>query len=311
MTVASDAGPQSRGFSLIGCLVSDDDARIADMNDDQAVDTQADVVDEEAAHASIRSELSDGILTITLDRAAKGNALRPSDRRQVIALLQSAHETAAVRCVVLRAAGRHFCTGADVTGLRRTDAETVVGEVSRRIMGGAQQLIAAVLDCDKPVIAVVQGAAAGMGAHLALAADFVIATEEAVFIESFVLRGITVDAVGAYLLTRHLGMRKAKELALLGDRLPAEDALRLGLVNWVVSGDDLASTVSALATRLAAASTTALALTKRLFNVALDQDRASSFAFEGLMQEAQSHSIDSTEGVAAFLENRAPVFRGV
>lgn len=75
------------------------------MNDDQAVDTQADAVDEEAAHASIRSELSDGILTITLDRAAKGNALRPSDRRQVIALLQSAHETAAVRCVVLRAAG--------------------------------------------------------------------------------------------------------------------------------------------------------------------------------------------------------------
>ena len=109
----------------------------------------------------------------------------------------------------------------------------------RKIMNGAQRLVAAVLDCGKPVIAVVNGAAAGIGAHLALAADLVVAAEDASFVEVFVRRGLVVDGGGAYLLPRRIGMQKAKELAFFGDKLPAAEALALGMVNRVVPAADL------------------------------------------------------------------------
>ncbi|CAN5275559.1 enoyl-CoA hydratase-related protein [soil metagenome] len=259
----------------------------------------------------ILHDTAGGVLTVTLDRPQAGNALRAIDRETVIGLLDSAHSDSRVRCVVIRANGRHFCTGADVSGLgRQNEGEAAVGDISRRIMGGAQQLIAAILDCDKPVICVVQGAAAGMGAHVAYASDFVIASREASFIEAFVLRGLTVDAGGAYLLPRLIGMQKAKELALLGDKLSADDAFALGLVNRVVDAADLGAEVDGLANRLANGPTTAIALTKRLFNSSLDADRRASFQLEGLVQEIQSHSLDSTEGVRSFIERRPAEFQG-
>ncbi|MCU1476770.1 MAG: dpgD 6 [Subtercola sp.] len=252
-----------------------------------------------------------GVLTITFDRPEAGNALRAIDRDAVIELLGQAHNDSGVRAVVIRANGRHFCTGADVAGLgRRDETRAAAGDISRRIMGGAQQLIAAILDCDKPIISVVHGAAAGMGAHVAYASDFVIASHDASFIEAFVLRGLTVDAGGAYLLPRLIGLQKAKELAMLGDKLSADDAFALGLVNRVVAAPELDDAVEAFANRLAAAPTTAIALTKRLFNASLDADRRASFQLEGLVQEIQSHSLDSTEGVRSFVERRAAEFQG-
>jgi 2-(1,2-epoxy-1,2-dihydrophenyl)acetyl-CoA isomerase len=170
--------------------------------------------------------------------------------------------------------------------------------------------VAAVLDCEKPVIAAVGGTAAGLGAHLAFACDLVVAAEGARFIEVFIRRGLVPDGGGAYLLPRLIGVKKAKELLYFGDDLPAADALALGLVNLVVPADELAATVDGWAGRLAAAPTRALALTKALVNHSLDRDRATAFAEEAAAQELNMGTADATEGVAAFVERRPPTFRG-
>ncbi len=252
-----------------------------------------------------------GIATITMNRPDAGNALLPEQRDAMIELLGEASANAEIRAVGLGANGRHFCTGADVGSIKGGQAtEPRVGDGMRRIQGGAQRLIAAVLDCTKPVVAVVQGPAAGLGAHLAFACDLVVAADSAYFLEPFLLRGLVVDAGGAYLLPRLVGLQRAKELAFLGDKLSAADAKDLGLVNRVVSADDLAGTAAELLARLAAAPTSALALTKQLFNRSLDGDRSASFVAEAMAQELQSHSFDATEGVTAFMERRAPEYRG-
>lgn len=256
---------------------------------------------------------SNGIRTITLNRPRSANALRPQDRDAVIAALAECDGDPTVRVVVIAATGRHFCAGADVKSLsdsRLLGDEQKVGDVMHKLMTGAQRLIAAVLDCGKPVIAKVQGPAAGIGAHLAFAADLTIAGEEASFAESFVRRGMVVDGGGAYLLTRTVGISKAKELAFFGDTVSAPEALQLGLINRVVSADKLDAVVAEFAARLAQAPTSALALTKKLFNSALDSDRATSFMAESMAQEMQSHADDLAEGIRAFVEHRAPQYRG-
>jgi 2-(1,2-epoxy-1,2-dihydrophenyl)acetyl-CoA isomerase len=265
------------------------------------------VAEEAVLHAD-----SGGIRRIILNRPEAANAVRPQDRDALIELLLDADADHTVRVVVIEARGRHFCAGADVKALAgsRADGEKRVTDGMRRIMTGAQRLIASVLDCGKPVIAVVQGPAAGIGAHLALAADLVVASEEATFIESFVRRGLVVDGGGAYLLPRRLGMQKAKELAFFGDALPAAEALALGLVNRVVPAGELAATAEDFARRLAVAPTSAIALTKRLLNDSPDADRASAFLAEGMAQEIQSHAHDSGEGIRSFVERRPPEYRG-
>jgi 2-(1,2-epoxy-1,2-dihydrophenyl)acetyl-CoA isomerase len=138
----------------------------------------------------------------------------------------------------------------------------------------------------------------------------VVASDAASFLEPFLLRGIVVDAGGAYLLPRLVGMQRAKELMFLADRLPAEGAREMGLVNRVVPAEALDATAADLLGRLAAMPTSALAFTKRLVNASLDHDRAGSFLTEAAFQELQSHSHDATEGVASFLERRPSEFRG-
>jgi len=261
---------------------------------------------------AVLSDTTDGILTITLNRPDAANAVRPDDRDALIALLSAADADEKVRVVVLRANGKHFCAGADVGSLaeRRATVEKRVMDPMRRIMNGAQKLVAGVLDCNKPVIAAVQGAATGVGAHLAYASDLVIATENAYFAESFVKRGLVVDGGGCYLLPRRIGMQKAKELAFFGEKLSATEALNLGLVNRVVPSNALDATVTDFATRLAAAPTTAIAFTKRLLNDSPDTDRAGAFVAEAMAQEVQSYSHDSREGVQAFVEKRPTEFTG-
>jgi 2-(1,2-epoxy-1,2-dihydrophenyl)acetyl-CoA isomerase len=262
---------------------------------------------------AVLSEDRDGIRRITLNRPEAANALRPDDRNALIDLLTDADADPSVRVVVIAAAGRHFCAGADVramAGSRSAGDEKRVGDTMRKIMGGAQRLIAAVLDCGKPVIAVVQGPAAGIGAHLAYAADLVVASEEATFVESFVRRGLVVDGGGAYLLPRRIGMQKAKELVFFGDALPAAEAHALGLVNRVVPADQLDAAADELAVRLASAATSAIALTKRLLNDSPDTDRAGAYLAEGMAQEIQSGAHDSGEGIRSFVERRQPEYRG-
>jgi 2-(1,2-epoxy-1,2-dihydrophenyl)acetyl-CoA isomerase len=266
----------------------------------------------EVLGSTVLRELDAGVLTITLNRPEAANALRPDQRDTLIGLFGEASADPDVRVVVLAANGRHFCSGADVAGLSTGGAGTPrrVGDTTRRIMDGAQRLIASILDCGKPVIAAVQGPAAGLGAHLVYASDLVVASEQATFIEAFSLRGLVVDAGGAYLLPRRIGLQKAKELAFFGDRLPAAEALALGLVNRVVAADQLTAATAELAGRLAAAPTTAISLTKRLFNSSLDGSREHAFLAEGMAQELQSHSHDLAEGVAAFKERRSPEYLG-
>ena len=171
-------------------------------------------------------EVNDGVAWLTLNRPDAANAITPEQRERIIERMAEASGDLRVRAVVVTATGRHFCTGADLRVSRIPDAprpdgapERSVGEVGRNIERGAQRLIASVLDCEKPVIAAVNGTAAGIGAHLAFACDLVVAADTARFIEVFVRRGITPDGGGAYLLTRSLGLHKAKELVFFGDDL--------------------------------------------------------------------------------------------
>jgi 2-(1,2-epoxy-1,2-dihydrophenyl)acetyl-CoA isomerase len=262
--------------------------------------------------AAVLTDLEKGVMTITLNRPEAANAIRPDDRDALIALLASADADDKVRVVVLRANGKQFCAGADIGSIadRRATVDKRVMEPMRRIMNGAQKLVAAILDCNKPVIAAVQGAAAGIGAHIAYASDLVIATENAYFAEAFVKRGLVVDGGGCYLLPRRIGMQKAKEMAFFGDKLTAAQALELGLVNRVVGPDDLESAVADFAGRLAVAPTTAIALIKRLLNDSPDTDRAGAFVAEAMAQEIQSYSHDSKEGVQAFVEKRPTDYTG-
>ncbi|MCY0955199.1 enoyl-CoA hydratase/isomerase family protein [Streptomyces sp. H27-S2] len=250
-----------------------------------------------------------GVSWITLNRPEAMNAVTWDQRERVIALLGEASADPAVRAVVITATGRGFCAGADLRGAPAA-GERVAGDVARTIRLGAQRLITAVLDCEKPVIAAVNGTAAGIGAHLALACDLVIAAEPARFIEVFVRRGLVPDGGGAYLLPRLVGPQKAKELMFFGDAVPAADAERLGLVNKVVPADELEKTARAWAERLAQGPTRALALTKQLVNASLDVDRASALAAEAAAQEINMTTADANEGVASFVERRTPTYRG-
>ncbi|MGW3735380.1 enoyl-CoA hydratase/isomerase family protein [Streptomyces sp. NPDC005148] len=265
----------------------------------------ADPLDSSVLHAT-----DNGVSWITLNRPEAMNAVTWDQRERLIALLARASADPAVRAVVLTATGRGFCAGADLRGAPST-GDRIPGDVARTIRLGAQRLIAAVLDCEKPVIAAVNGTAAGIGAHLAFACDLVLAADSAKFIEVFVRRGLVPDGGGAYLLPRLIGPQRTKELMFFGDALPAAEAERLGLVNRVVPAEELTATARAWSQRLADGPTRALALTKQLVNASLDADRAIAFAAEAMAQEINMTTRDAVEGVASFGERRAPKYRGL
>lgn len=248
-------------------------------------------------------------LWITLNRPQAANALTPDQRDELIQLFEAASGDGSVRVVVLTAEGKHFCSGADLSGTAGGEP-LAVGGVARVLRTGSQRLIAAVLDCEKPVVAELHGAAAGIGAHLALACDFVVASDDARLIEVFVRRGLVPDGGGAYLLPRLVGTTRAKELLLLGDDLSAPRARELGLVTSVVPGDELRPAVVALVDRLESAPTRALSLCKWLVNRSLESSREQAFADEAMAQEQNMTTVDSREGIAAFLERRTTNFKG-
>lgn len=265
---------------------------------------RADPVDSLILHAT-----DNGVRWLTLNRPEVLNAVTWDQRERLIDQLAEASADPDVRAVVLTATGKGFCAGADLRGAPSAE-ERVAGDVARMIRRGAQRLITAVLDCEKPVVAAVNGTAAGLGAHLALACDLVLAAESARFIEVFVRRGLVPDGAGAYLLPRLIGPRRAKELLFFGDAVPAAEAQRLGLVNRVVPDGELAAVAREWAERLAAGPTRALALTKQLVNASLDSDRATALTAEATAQEINMTTADAQEGVASFVARRDPVYRG-
>ena len=264
----------------------------------------------------VRCEISDAVMTVTLDRPEVHNAISPDQRNRMISLFESASEDLNVRAVVLTANGKGFCTGADLRAHREAPPrpegapERAILDVGRGIKTGAQRLVSSILDCEKPVVGAINGTAAGIGAHLAFACDLVIAAEGVRFIEVFVRRGIVPDGGGAYLLPRLVGPQKAKELLFFGDDLPAADALELGLVNRVVPPEELAASAAEWAQRLASQPTKMLSLTKMMVNRSLESDRQTMYELEAMSQDIVMSGEDAQEGVKAFVERRDPEWKG-
>jgi 2-(1,2-epoxy-1,2-dihydrophenyl)acetyl-CoA isomerase len=283
------------------------------MSDTDTADTADDPVG-----TDLLRRVEDGICWITINRPDAGNALTQFMRDRIGEWVRDASSDLFVRAVVITGAGdRAFCTGADLRGGRRTPRpkpegapDSVVGDGARVILEGWQTLVTSILDCEKPVIAGVNGTAAGGGMHLALACDLVVMAEEAKFVEVFIRRGIAPDAGGAWILTRLVGIQKAKELFFFGDDVPAAEALRIGLVNRLVPGAELQATLEEMAGRLAKGPTKALWIAKWLTNRALDVDRASSLYEEALGQELVTNTEDAKEGIASFVERRQAEFKG-
>jgi 2-(1,2-epoxy-1,2-dihydrophenyl)acetyl-CoA isomerase len=273
---------------------------------------------ESPAGNDVTRRIEDGICWITLNRPDAGNAMTQFMRDQIAAWVRDASADLFVRVVVITAAGdKAFCTGADLRGGRLPprpkpeDApESVVGDASRLIRDGWQALVSSILDCEKPVIAGVNGTAAGGGMHLALACDLVIMAEEAKFVEVFIRRGIAPDAGGAWILSRLVGIQKAKELFFFGDDVPAAEAYRIGLANRIVPLAELPAALEEWAVRLAGAPTKAIGAAKWLTNRALDVDRTTALHDEAMAQELVTNTFDSKEGVASFIERRPAQFRG-
>lgn len=269
----------------------------------------------ELAGGELLHRVADGVAWIRLNRPEAANALTPGQRDAIIGLLRDCDEDRSVRAIVLGATGRHFCGGADLR-LDRPELDAAAtphpatAVVMKTIAYGAHRLVTALQDCQKPVLASVQGTAAGLGVQLALACDLVLMAEEASFIEVFVRRGLVADGGAAYLLTRLAGLQRAKELMLLGDRISAAKAREYGLVTDVVPGDKLEARTAELAATLADGPTVALGLMKRLANRALDADRTGALFDETLAQELAANSADGQAGVAAFVERRSAEFRG-
>jgi 2-(1,2-epoxy-1,2-dihydrophenyl)acetyl-CoA isomerase len=276
------------------------------------------MTDTNEANEDVTRTITNGVAWIELNRPDAANAMTAAMRDQISAWMDEASADLAVRVVVLTAAGdRAFCTGADLRSGRAAPLprpvgapDNAMGDGARTIRNGWQRLVASILDCEKPVIAGVNGTAAGGGMHLALACDMVIAAEESKFIEVFVRRGIAPDAGGAWLLARLIGIQKAKELFFFGEDVPAAEAYRLGLVNRVVPRAELRTTLEEMAAKLAAGPTKAIGVAKWLTNRSLDVDRATAFHDEAMAQELITHTEDSKEGISSFIERRPTEFKG-
>ena len=274
--------------------------------------------DDVAVTDLIRTEVAGGIARVTIDRTDAGNSLSAEMRDHLADTFDELSATLGVRAVVLTGAGaRHFCTGAGLGGAQKPEPprpdgapDRTLGNVARLIRRGWQRLVTSILDCEKPVIAAVNGTAAGGGANLVLACDLVVMADSARLIEVFVRRGIIPDAGGCYLLPRIVGPQRAKQLMFLGDDLSAADCERWGIANRVVAADELAATVDELAGRLATAPSKAIAMTKWLVNRSHESSRHAAFEEESYAQELVTATADMAEGIKAFAERRSPDFKG-
>jgi 2-(1,2-epoxy-1,2-dihydrophenyl)acetyl-CoA isomerase len=254
------------------------------------------------------SEL-DGIMTITLNRPEKLNAFIGHMRRDLADALEHAGSERSIRVVILTGAGRAFCAGGDVEFMaelmERRDSEEFA-----RILGAGRRVILAIRQMTKPVIAAVNGVAAGAGCNLALACDLRIASTEASFTQSFIKIGMQPDWGGTFFLPRLVTPNKACELFFLGESISAEEALRLNLVNQVVAPEDLENATMQLAERLRAAPPIALASAKQAVYISEGNDLETMLRHETEAQIRCFESDDGHEGVRAFLEKREPKFTG-
>lgn len=258
----------------------------------------------EPTYEAIRVVVADAVATITLSRPESLNALNAAMRAELLAAVKAAGRDEAVRAVVITGEGRGFCSGADLWG--GSDER----EFRRVLTDEYNPLITAIRELPKPVIAAVNGVAAGAGVSLALACDLIYAADDARFIQAFVRIGLVPDSGSTRTLVRALGRHRAAALIFSGEPLSAVEAQTAALVGELAPADQLAATVHRAAAKLAAAPTRAIALAKRAINHAEDALLPESLAMEAALQELAGRTEDHAEGVAAFGEKREPRFVG-
>jgi 2-(1,2-epoxy-1,2-dihydrophenyl)acetyl-CoA isomerase len=247
-------------------------------------------------------ETTGAVRKLTLNRPAALNSFTSAMHRELRAALDAAADDASVRCLVITGAGRGFCAGQD---LNDPEVGTNVGQVVERIY---KPLALRIASMPIPVIAMVNGVAAGAGANFALGCDIVIAAKSASFIQAFSKIGLIPDCGGTWLLPRLVGRAKAIGLAMTGDKLPAEAAERMGLIWAAVDDAALHDQTMALAQRLAAMPVKALAATRRTIDESIMVDYSSALSLEARVQSEMGAQADFREGVAAFLDKRAARF---
>ena len=256
----------------------------------------------------------DGVCRITLDRPEAKHALTVAMRDGIVDALRAGRSDPAVRAFLIRATGDAFCAGMDLSastvaqaGKPGFDPRTT----AEALRVGVQTFIRELWELDKPTVAAVHGAAVGPGAHLALACDFVLVAPEAKFLWSFHKWGLVVDAGGAYLLPRLVGLPRAKAMVMLGESCAGSEAVAAGLAyRCLPDRETLAAEADALAMQLAAGPTRALGLSKRLLNASFETELGPSLELEGAYQSLATASADLVEGMTAFREKRDARFEG-
>ncbi len=253
--------------------------------------------------------VENGVGTITLNRPEAMNAFGDGMREKLLETLESFADDSAVRCVVITGAGKAFCAGGDIASMADLQDANDTAVVEAR-MTMAAHVVQTIRRMPQPVIAAVNGAAAGGGMNLALACDIRLASDRAIFAESFVKIGLVPDWGGFSLLPQLVGTAKAMELMMLGDRIDATEASRLGILNHVYPHDEFEEEVARFAMRLASGPPTTLARIKEGVYLGARVSMAEGFAYEYQTQRQVFLADDAREGMRAFLEKRAPVFGG-
>jgi len=256
------------------------------------------------------TEKKNGVGIITLNRPDKLNAFSDELTFQLQDALKEMEKDKDVRAIILTAAGRGFCAGQDL------QSRSIAQEMGERpslgdsIRRRYNPIVIKLRRIEKPIIAAVNGVAAGAGASIAFACDYRIVTDKVNFIQSFTKVGLIPDSGATFILTRLVGLTKAFELMLSAEKLSAQEALHLGIINKIVSEEDLMKEAMALAEKLAMGPTKAFGLTKRAVNRAVFDDLEELLEYEASLQEIAGRSDDFAEGVKAFVEKRTPQYTG-
>jgi 2-(1,2-epoxy-1,2-dihydrophenyl)acetyl-CoA isomerase len=255
-------------------------------------------------------EVADGIATLTLNRPDRLNALGDTLRDDLHDAVGRASADPEVRVMIVTGAGKGFCAGGDVKAMNESRESGRERPLLEKVAPGRDRTLLAMRDAPQPIIAAINGAAAGAGMNLALGCDIRLASTAAKFAQAFVRRGLHPDWGGTYFLPRVVGMARACELIFTGDLIDAAEALRLGLVSRVVAPEELMPAAHELARRIAAGPPIAIRLAKRALYHNADCDLRQALEFETFAQNICQETEDAREGIRAFVDKRPPVFRG-